>query len=69
MPANRLLPNEETRDLIALARDLVDAELRPRVDEAEATGTFPREVFRILGRADLLGLPYSVEYGGMGQPY
>ncbi len=37
--------------------------------EAEATETFPREVFRTLGRAGLLGLPYPEEYGGGAQPY
>ena len=39
------------------------------VAEAEATETFPREMFRTLGRAGLLGLPYAEEYGGGGQPY
>jgi alkylation response protein AidB-like acyl-CoA dehydrogenase len=52
-----------------LTRDLVDRELRPRVDEAERTATFPREVFRTLGRAGLLGLPYPEQYGGGGQGY
>ena len=33
------------------------------------TSRFPREVFRTLGRAGLLGLPYPEEYGGGGQPY
>jgi alkylation response protein AidB-like acyl-CoA dehydrogenase len=68
MPTERHLPTEEGEDLIALTREIVGKELRPRVDGAEATGDFPREVFRVLGRAGLLGLPYPEEYGGGGQP-
>jgi alkylation response protein AidB-like acyl-CoA dehydrogenase len=69
MPAERLMPTEESVDLIDLTRAIVDKELRPTVDEADRTATFPREVFRTLGRAGLLGLPYPEEYGGGGQPY
>jgi len=69
MPANRVLPTAESADLIGLVRELATKELLPSVVEAEATETFPRDVFRLLGRAGLLGLPYSEEYGGGGQPY
>ena len=69
MPATRVMPTDEAADLIALTRDLVTKELAPPVAEAEATETFPREVFRTLGRAGLLSLPYPEEYGGGGQPY
>jgi alkylation response protein AidB-like acyl-CoA dehydrogenase len=69
MPANRLLPTEEAADLIRLTRELATKELAPRVAEAEATETIPREVFRLLGRAGLLSLPYPEEYGGGAQPY
>jgi alkylation response protein AidB-like acyl-CoA dehydrogenase len=69
MPAARLMPTEESADLIELTRSIVDKELRPLVDEAERGHTFPREVFATLGRAGLLGLPYPEEYGGGGQPY
>jgi len=69
MPAARLLPTEEAVDLIGLVRDLTTQELAPLVAEAERTETFPREVFRMLGRAGLLGLPYPEEYGGGGLPY
>jgi len=69
MPADRLMPTEESADLIELTRTIVDKELRPIVDEADRTATFPREVFRTLGRAGLLGLPYPEEYGGGGQSY
>jgi alkylation response protein AidB-like acyl-CoA dehydrogenase len=69
VPATRVLPTEEARDLLQLTRDLVARELLPKVAEAEQTETFPRDVFRILGRAGLLGLPYPEQYGGGGQPY
>jgi len=69
VPVERLLPTEEAHELIELTRRIVDEQMRPRVDDAERTGTFPREVFRTLGRAGLLGLPYEPEYGGGGQPY
>jgi len=60
---------ELTRDLLALTRDLADAELRPAVTDAERASAFPREAFRVLGAAGLLGLPYPEDWGGGGQPY
>ena len=69
MPADRLMPTEESTDLIDLTRSIVDKELRPIVDEHDREARFPREVFRTLGRAGLLGLPYPEEVGGGGQPY
>jgi alkylation response protein AidB-like acyl-CoA dehydrogenase len=65
----RLLQSDEARELLGLVREIADGELAPRVDDFEERGEFPREVFRLLGRAGLLGLPYPVEYGGGGQPY
>ncbi|OAH13024.1 acyl-CoA dehydrogenase family protein [Streptomyces jeddahensis] len=69
MPATRTLPTPEAADLIDLTRSLAAKELAPRAADAEADERFPREVFRTLGRAGLLGLPYPEEYGGGGQPY
>ena len=69
MPATRFMPTPESEDLIELTRSIVTRELAPKVVEAERTETFPREVFRTLGRAGLLSLPYPEEYGGGGQPY
>jgi alkylation response protein AidB-like acyl-CoA dehydrogenase len=68
MGATRLLPSEEAQDLVELARELAAKELAPRAAAAERAGEFPREVYRTLGRAGLLSLPYAEEYGGGGQP-
>ena len=69
MPVVRDLPTPEAEALLELTRDLVEGELLPRVAEAESRAEFPREVFRTLGKAGLLGLAYPEELGGGGQPY
>lgn len=69
MTVDRLLPTAEAEDLLALTRELADKELAPRVNSHEANETFPEGVFRTLGAAGLLGLPYPEEQGGGGQPY
>jgi len=69
MPVTRVLPTADGEALLDLTRQLADGELRPRVDAAESRGEFPREVFRTLGKAGLLGLPYPERYGGAEQPY
>ena len=69
MPAERVLPTSEARDLIALPARSPIRSLRRAPAEHEAEARFPREVFRLLGEAGLLSLPYPEEFGGSGQPY
>jgi alkylation response protein AidB-like acyl-CoA dehydrogenase len=65
----RLLPTEDARDLIALTGDICDEVLAPLVDDHERRRSYPAEVFRTLGSAGLLSLPYPEEWGGGEQPY
>lgn len=65
----RTLPSPEAEALLELTRELVAGEVAPQAADCEARGEFPRELFRTLGKAGLLGLPYPEEYGGGGQPY
>ena len=69
MPVDRELPTREASDLLALTREIADAELAPKAAQYEREERFPREVFRILGEAGLLGLPFGEDVGGGGQPY
>jgi alkylation response protein AidB-like acyl-CoA dehydrogenase len=68
-PVDRQLPTDEARDLISLVRDIAQREIAPKAAEEEDAGHFPREVFTLLSRTGLLGLPYDSEHGGADQPY
>jgi acyl-CoA dehydrogenase len=50
-------------------RKLVEAELKPKVNEWEKDGFFPDDVFRILGEQGFLGILIPEEYGGVGGDY
>lgn len=69
MPVDRLLPNPDAADLIALTRDICSRVLNPIVDEHERTETYPEGVFAQMGAVGLLSLPQPEEWGGGGQPY
>ncbi|WP_439383873.1 acyl-CoA dehydrogenase family protein [Amycolatopsis lexingtonensis] len=64
MPAERLLPDSDAEDLVALATEIARDELAPRAAAAEEAEQFPREQFRLLGKSGLLGLPYPERWGG-----
>ncbi|UNK47516.1 acyl-CoA dehydrogenase family protein [Arthrobacter sulfonylureivorans] len=68
MVVQRLLPTEEAQELLGLVRDIAARELMPQAAAAEEAERFPRDVFRTLGEAGLLSLPYPEEFGGGSQP-
>jgi alkylation response protein AidB-like acyl-CoA dehydrogenase len=69
MPADRLLPDDDAADLLALTREIARDELAPVAAEYEEHERFPREQFRLLGRSGLLGLPYAEKWGGGNVSY
>jgi alkylation response protein AidB-like acyl-CoA dehydrogenase len=56
--------NEEHRIFRRTVRNFVDEQLNPHVDEWEAAGRFPKEVFKKLGDLGMLGIRYPEAYGG-----
>jgi alkylation response protein AidB-like acyl-CoA dehydrogenase len=67
--AEREYGDSQTKALFELTAQIADAELRPAASAAEHDGSFPRQAFRVLGAAGLLGLPYPERWGGGGLPY
>src|SRR4029077_20442308 len=63
---DRLLPDDESRALLDLAREIAEKELAPRAAEAEAKAEFPADAYRVLGKAGLLSLPFEEGCGGGG---
>ncbi len=65
-----MLFTEEHHILRDTISQFVNNEINPFVDEWEEKGIFPaHEVFRKMGKLDLLGITKPVEYGGMGLDY
>lgn len=69
MAVDRLLPSDEARELVDLARQIADKALDPVVDHHEKSETYPDGLFATLGEAGLLSLPYPEQWGGGGVPY
>lgn len=63
-----LLSPPGTDELLDMTREICSRTLAGQVDEAERAERFPREVFRVLGEAGLLSLPYAEQYGGSEMP-
>lgn len=69
MLTDRMLPTPEAKELVSLIAEISREKLAPRASDAEAAEEFPREEFRLLGRAGLMGMPYPQDWGGLDQPY
>jgi alkylation response protein AidB-like acyl-CoA dehydrogenase len=54
---------ERLRDAV---RVLADERIAPRAAEIDRTAEFPWDVKELLAAQDVLGLPFPVEYGGLG---
>jgi butyryl-CoA dehydrogenase len=61
--------SEQETMLQNLAREFAARAVQPRAAEIDRSGKFPRDLAREMARLDFQGLPYPVEYGGIGAGY
>ena len=64
----REFTDPRSADLLPTVRQICDDLLAPRAARRRRPAEFPRDVFRTLGAAGLLSLPFPEEYGGGGLP-
>lgn len=57
---------EEQKMIRKLMRDFAEGEVAPGADERDRTKTFPEDIMKKMADLDLMGLPFSEEYGGGG---
>ncbi|WP_033295756.1 acyl-CoA dehydrogenase family protein [Amycolatopsis jejuensis] len=69
MSVHRLLPTPEAEDLLTLVTEIARDELKPRAAAGEEAEEFPRDLFTLMGKSGLLGLPYPERWGGAELPY
>jgi len=58
--------SEENRIFRDAIRDFARKDVAPLVDEAEETGVFPKQLFRMMGEQGFLCTRYPIELGGGG---
>ena len=58
--------SDEEAMILDVVRELVKERVEPRAAEIDAKGEFPWDIKQLFAENDLLGIPFPVEYGGLG---
>ncbi|MFD1567419.1 acyl-CoA dehydrogenase family protein [Halolamina litorea] len=61
-----VIDSEEHRMIRDTVREFCEEEIAPIAQEVESEHRFPEEIFEQLGELDMMGVPVSMEYGGLG---
>jgi alkylation response protein AidB-like acyl-CoA dehydrogenase len=57
---------QDLKDFRDTIRQIVTERVLPRAAEIDATGDYPWDIRKLFGEQDILGLPFTEEYGGTG---
>lgn len=60
---------QEQKDLAKTAREILEKDLKPRLEELEANNEFPRDVLKKLADAGYYGMGIPERWGGLGLDY
>ncbi|WP_049981490.1 acyl-CoA dehydrogenase family protein [Halolamina rubra] len=61
-----VVASDEHRMIRDTVREFCEEEIEPIAQEVENEHRFPEDVFEQLGELDMMGVPVSMEYGGLG---
>lgn len=61
--------NETQESIRDLAKEFAEKVLQPRIDDIEAVGHFPVDVYQQMADTGLLGIAFDEKYGGIGAGY
>ncbi len=64
---NKIFFTEEHELFRQSLRAFLDKEVRPNIDQWEADGEIPRDIYKRFGEMGFMGITYPEKYGGMGQ--
>jgi alkylation response protein AidB-like acyl-CoA dehydrogenase len=57
---------QDLLDFRETIREIAQKEIAPRAGDIDRSGEYPWDIRKLLGEQDILGLPFSTEYGGTG---
>ncbi|HEV8020185.1 MAG TPA: acyl-CoA dehydrogenase family protein, partial [Candidatus Lustribacter sp.] len=60
------MAGDEEALILEAVRELVADKVAPRAAEIDASGEFPWDIQKVFAHNDLYGIPFPVEYGGLG---
>lgn len=58
--------NEEQKELVTMAKNIVESQLAPLIKECDKLGKFPLDVMKALAEAGFYGMGIPEQYGGLG---
>jgi len=61
--------NEDQIAILDAVKEFCDEELAPKAEQTDAAGCWPAENVSKLAELDLMGIPVSEEYGGLGMDF
>lgn len=60
---------EDQQLILQAAREICQKQIAPRAEEIDQAHKFPWDNIKLLAKADMIGIPFPPEYGGLGSDF